>query len=56
MISLTDRVENEVLQRVWEERKNSYEVKRRNAKRIDYTLRRNCLLEHIIEGKIEIRI
>jgi hypothetical protein len=49
-------VENEVLQRVWEERKIPYEIKRRKAKRIDHTLRRNCLVKHIIEGKIEIRI
>jgi hypothetical protein len=49
-------VENEILQRVWEERKIPYEIKRRKAKRNDHILRRNCLLKHIIEGKIEIRI
>ena len=28
-------------------------IKRRKAKCIGHTLRRNCLLKHIIEGKIE---
>jgi hypothetical protein len=31
-------------------------IKRRKAKWIGHILRRNCLLKHIIEGNIEIRI
>jgi hypothetical protein len=33
-----------------------HRVERRKAKWIGYTLRRNCLLKHVIEGKIEGRI
>jgi hypothetical protein len=39
-----------------EERNILQTVKRRNANWIDYTLRRNCLLKHVIEGTIEGRI
>jgi hypothetical protein len=53
-ISWTDRVRNEeVLHRVKEERNILHTIKRRRAKWIGYTLRRNCLLKHIIEGKTE---
>jgi hypothetical protein len=34
----------------------SYTIKRRNAKWIGHILRRNCLLKHVIEGKVEGRI
>jgi hypothetical protein len=52
--SWTDRVRNgEVLHRVNEERNILHTVKRRNANRIGHILRRNCLLKHIIKGKVE---
>jgi hypothetical protein len=53
----TDRVRNEeVLQGVWVERNTLHTIKRRKAKWICHILPRNCLLKHIIEGKIERRI
>jgi hypothetical protein len=53
-ISLTDRVRNEeVLRRVKEERNTVHAIKRRKANWIGHILPRNCLPEHIIEGKIE---
>jgi ribosomal 50S subunit-associated protein YjgA (DUF615 family) len=53
-ISWTDRVTDEaVLHRVKEERNIVHTVKRRKANWIGRILRRNCLLEHVIEGKIE---
>jgi len=58
-ISWTYRVKNEeVLQRVKEERNILHTMKRRKANRIGHILHRNCLLKHItggnIEGKIEV--
>jgi hypothetical protein len=47
---------NEVLPRVKEERNILHTVKRRKANWIDYILRRNCLLKHVIAGKLEVRI
>jgi hypothetical protein len=56
-ISWTDRVRNEeVLHRVKEERNIVDTVKRRKAKWIGHILCRNCLLKHVIEGKLEGRI
>jgi hypothetical protein len=56
-ISWTDRVRNEeVLHRVKEERNILHTVKRRKANWIGHILRRNCLLKHDVEGKIEGRI
>jgi hypothetical protein len=56
-ISWTDRVRNEeVLHRVKEERNIVHTIKRRKANWIGHILRRNCLLKHVIEGKIEGRI
>jgi hypothetical protein len=53
-ISWTDRVRNEeVLHRVKEDRNILHTVKRRKANWIGHILRRNCLLKHVIEGKIE---
>ena len=43
----------EVLHRVKEERNIIHTVKRRKANWIGHILRRNCLMKHIIEGKIE---
>jgi len=51
-ISWTDRVaDEEMLQRVKEERNIIHTIKRVDL--IGHILRRNCLLEHVIEGKIE---
>ena len=56
-ISWTDRVRNEeVLHRVKEERNILYTVKRRKANSIGHILCRNCLLEHVMEGKVEERM
>jgi hypothetical protein len=56
-ISWTDRVRNEeVLYRVKEERNILHTINRRKAKWIGHILRRNCLLKHVIEGKLEGRI
>jgi hypothetical protein len=49
-----DRVRNkEVLQRDKEKRNIIQTIKRRKANRIGHILRGNCLLKHVIEGKIE---
>jgi hypothetical protein len=56
-ISWTNRVRNEeVLYRVKEERNIVHTIKRRKANWIGHILRRNCLLKHDIEGKLEGRI
>jgi hypothetical protein len=56
-ISWTDRVRyEEVLHRVKEERNILHTIKRRKANWIGQILRRNCLLKHVIEGKLEGRI
>jgi len=53
-INWTDHVRNEkVLQRVKEERNILHRIKRRNANWIGHILRRNCLLKHFTEGKVE---
>jgi hypothetical protein len=53
-LSWTDRVRNEeVLHRVKEERNIVHTVKKRKANWIGHILRRNCLLKHVIEGKLE---
>jgi hypothetical protein len=53
-ISWTDHVRNEeVLHRVRKETKVLRTIKRRKASWICHILSRNCLLKHIIEGKIE---
>jgi hypothetical protein len=46
----------EVLHRVKEERNIVHTIKRRKANWIGHILRRNCLLKHVIEGKLEGRI
>jgi hypothetical protein len=52
----TGRVRNEeVLHRVKEERNILNTIKRRKANWIDHILRRNCVLKHVIEGKLEER-
>ena len=53
-ISWTDHVRNEdVLRRVKEERNILHEIRKRKANWIGHILRRNCLKQQIIEGKIE---
>jgi hypothetical protein len=52
-ISWTDHVRNgEVLLRVKEQRNILREISKRKANWIGHILRRNCLLQQIIEGKI----
>ena len=56
-ISWTDHVRNgEVLLRVNEQRNILNEIRKQNAKWIGHILRRNCLLQHGIEGKIKVQI
>jgi hypothetical protein len=43
----------EVLQRVKEDRNILHEITRRKGNWTGHSLSRNCLLKHIIEGKIE---
>ena len=43
----------EVLLRVKEERKIIHEISKRKANSIGHILRRNCLLQQFIEGKIK---
>jgi hypothetical protein len=53
-ISWTDHVRNEdVLFRVKEQRNNLDEIPKRKANWIGHILRRNCLLQRVIEGKIQ---
>jgi hypothetical protein len=55
--SWTDRVRNEeVLHRVKEDRNILHTIKRRKANWFGHILRRNCLLKHVIKGKLEGRI
>jgi hypothetical protein len=56
-ISWSDHVRNEeVLHRVKEERNVLHITKTRKANWIGHILRRNCLLKHVIEEKLEGRI
>jgi hypothetical protein len=53
-LSWTDHVRNEdVLLRVKEQRNILQEISKRKAKWIGHILRRNCLLQRVIEGKIQ---
>jgi hypothetical protein len=52
-ISWTDNVRNEVLLRVKEQRNILHEIHKRKANWIGHNLRRNCLLQRVIEGKIQ---
>jgi hypothetical protein len=54
-ISWTDHVRNEeVLLRSKEQRNILREIRKRKAKWIGHMLRRNCLLQGVIEGKIKV--
>ncbi|PNF29424.1 hypothetical protein B7P43_G06842 [Cryptotermes secundus] len=55
-ISWADYVRKEVLIRVSEQRNILHEIRKRKANWIGHVLRRNCLLNEVIEGKIEGRI
>jgi hypothetical protein len=56
-ISGTDRVRNEeVLHRVKEERNILHAVNRRKGNWIGHIWNSNCLLKHVIAGKIEGRL
>jgi len=55
-ISWSDRVRNEVLHRVKEEKNILHAVKRRKANWIGHISCRNCLLIHVVEGKVKGRI
>jgi hypothetical protein len=55
-ISWTDHVKNEVLHTVKEERNILHTIKRRKGNWIGHILCRNCILKHVIEGKLERRI
>ena len=52
-ISWTDHVRNEVLLRVNQQRNILHEIRKRKANCIGHILRRNCLLQQVIEGKIK---
>ena len=53
-ISWTDHVRNEdVILRVKEQRNILHEIRKRKANWIGHILRRNCLLQRVIEGKIQ---
>jgi hypothetical protein len=53
-ISWTDRVRNEeILHIINEERNILHTIIRRKANWIGHILRKNCLLKHVIEGKLE---
>jgi hypothetical protein len=56
-ISWTEHVRNEeVLLRDQEQRNILHEIRKRKANWIGHILRRNCLLQRVIEGKIQRRI
>ena len=56
-ISWTDHARNEeVLLKVKEQRNILHEISKRKANWIGHILRRNCLLQRVIEGKIKGRI
>jgi hypothetical protein len=56
-ISCTDHVRNrEVLFRIKEQRYILREISKRKANWIGHILRRNCLLQRVIEGKIKVGI
>jgi hypothetical protein len=52
-ISWTDHVRSEVLHTTREKRNILHSVKRRKADWLGNILHRNCLLKHVIEGRIE---
>jgi hypothetical protein len=55
-LSWTDRVRNEEVLHTVKGRNIVHTIKSRKANWIGHILRRNCLLKHVIEGKLEARI
>jgi len=56
-ISWTDHVRNdEVLLRVKEQRNILHKIRKRKANWIGHILRRNCFLQRVTEGKIQVEI
>jgi hypothetical protein len=54
--SWTDRVRNEVVLYRVKDRNILHTIKQRKANSIGHIWRRNCLLKHVLEGRIERRI
>jgi hypothetical protein len=52
-ISWTDRMKNEVLQKVKKERNIVHTIRKRKAKWICHIFRGNCFLKHVIAGKVQ---
>jgi hypothetical protein len=52
-ISWNDHVRNDVLFIVKEQRNILHEIRKRKANWIGHILRRNCLLQRVIEGKVQ---
>ena len=52
-ISWNDRVKSKVINTIKKDRNVLQTIKRRKAKWIGHSLRRHCLLKHVIEAKIE---
>jgi len=52
-ISWTDHVRNEVVIRFKEQRNILHDISKWKANCIGHILRRNCLLQRVIEGKIK---
>jgi hypothetical protein len=55
-ISWTDHMRNEVLGEVKQDRKIQHKIKIRKVNWNSHTLRRNCLLRNVTEGKKKERI
>jgi len=51
-VSWTNRAKKEVLHRVKEERHIIGKMKRKSANWIGHIVRWNCLLRHVVEGKV----
>jgi hypothetical protein len=51
--SWADQFQKEVLQKVKEGKDILHAIQRREASWVSHNLRVNCLLKHVIEGKIE---
>jgi hypothetical protein len=52
-LSWTDHLNSEVLLRAKEQRNILHEISKRKANWIGHILRRNCLLQQVIEGKVK---
>jgi len=55
-ISLTNRVRNEEVLHIVRDRNVLHTINRRKAKWIGHMLRKNCLLNRVIEGNIDRRV